>query len=979
MFIYTPGIISFILPVSAKTTLQLVDKDSGEVIRTIWYGEQKSAGPVGIIFDGKSDTGSTVPNGLYNWVLTYNNVSYTWDGVIGNTSTLKTGASVHKGYYSCMTGMTIVNGYAYFCQGYSEKQKSIGKFLLSDPQKRIDIVGVGGAGNLEFTNAYTDHVCNDGTNIYYGSAQFVYAIKVSDDSEVTFANGVPVIHGYHYSSVIDYIEDYASDNATSGIAVQKTGNKLFVSHRYRDELHVLNKTTGALLQAITITNPRHLCIDTDDNLWMVSGTNTVAKYTVNSNGTLTSATLILSGLTDPKAIQIKGSEIFVEDAGTVQKLYTYNTSTGTLNHTKGTGTYFTDATVTDDKFYFSDLRDPYFYANDAKLVKQNFIAFEPDGSMWINDPGNYRVQHYAADYSYIEMVMSQPSIYSTNAIGNRVWSAFVEFLVNYGVGLSGSTGWAPAKNWGANITSAYDDFQKFKNITNFTSGGTTRTFTLFSKNGFGNELIELTSGNTLRFTGVYYDGLTSFDYNGNKITSSTYPFTVVNRYVFTGFNGSNNPTWSSTAELLFDTSGISNPDPVIKSMSSNLTSTNKVAVFNPSVFINPGLTNPDTVPGNVYTGFHVATIKKGDTKFTAKLGLADSRNYTIGPYPGPYNFSIGHGGNDNAGNGIVTLANNIITGNNNEFYNQSQANMYNHAYENGAVIGQFGATGPKTMEAPPRMAGNVKNPILVAGTNSDVMYLWHGDESYHAGVHRWTISGLDSINMLTKEIYFSQGMFLPAPKPGVSIMPSVAYTQTYDGPRTVSNITVPANITAKSNVTNYSRTLPDLFIQFSRDAEGSNDESPSGLKKIPFDLGEKSGAWKIVGDFSYAPGAEQGGAMKQYLDVLDTAGKIIIRLTNTFTYVDNDGNSTNTLYVNGQLLLTGKVGDVNPIIFNVQPLEIGTNGSNVYLKLGSYIVTTTKFDAASNINQPKTFQPSFQGGFNPTGRSMAFAGMNIIQ
>jgi sugar lactone lactonase YvrE len=60
-----------------------------------------------------------------------------------------------------------------------------------------------------------------------------------------------------------------------------------------NRLQVLNKSTGEVIQTLSVTNPKSLCVDANDNLWMVTGTNTVSKYTVNANGTLSGATVTL--------------------------------------------------------------------------------------------------------------------------------------------------------------------------------------------------------------------------------------------------------------------------------------------------------------------------------------------------------------------------------------------------------------------------------------------------------------------------------------------------------------------------------------------------------------------------------------------------------------------------------------------------------------------------------------------------------------
>ena len=46
---------------------------------------------------------------------------------------------------------------------------------------------------------------------------------------------------------------------------------------------------------------------------------------------------------------------------------------------------------------------------------------------------------------------------------------------------------------------------------------------------------------------------------------------------------------------------------------------------------------------------------------------------------------------------------------------------------------------------------NSFSPVLVPGASSDELLMYHNDESQHAGVHRWRISGLDSVVQLTPE------------------------------------------------------------------------------------------------------------------------------------------------------------------------------------------------------------------------------------
>jgi hypothetical protein len=94
------------------------------------------------------------------------------------------------------------------------------------------------------------------------------------------------------------------------------------------------------------------------------------------------------------------------------------------------GGYSVDAGVNDSKFYFSDINGSGIGANS----KLPFIAYQPDGSFWVNDPGNFRVQHYSSGRTFINRIMSLGSNYSVFADKNnisKVFSEYLEFAIDY--------------------------------------------------------------------------------------------------------------------------------------------------------------------------------------------------------------------------------------------------------------------------------------------------------------------------------------------------------------------------------------------------------------------------------------------------------------------------------------------------------------------------------------------------------------------
>jgi hypothetical protein len=97
-------------------------------------------------------------------------------------------------------------------------------------------------------------------------------------------------------------------------------------------------------------------------------------------------------------VSTDGSLISVADGGSSQQIKFYNNITGALANVLGSaGGYSSDATVTDGKFYLSDVN----HNTIGQYGKMPFIAYQSDGSFWVNDPGNFRVQHYNSNLSYV--------------------------------------------------------------------------------------------------------------------------------------------------------------------------------------------------------------------------------------------------------------------------------------------------------------------------------------------------------------------------------------------------------------------------------------------------------------------------------------------------------------------------------------------------------------------------------------------------
>lgn len=948
------GAFSFRLPAPANTSAGVFRAD-GTLVRTLWSTVRYPAGSHTECWDGMDDYGVPIqsPDAQYMIKVLSNNVIYEWQGVVGNTSSAKTGPTIHRGYYYCMRGLAITNGFGYYAQGYAEGHSAIAKFALASPQAKTTLLYAARNGKWLDTN----FVAADATTVYWAGLDanspantMVYATKVADDTEVAFASGTPykVTYGATLEHVIDKLN--VANSTITGLAVQQKGTCLFVAHEALNELHVLNKTTGATIQTLSISRPRALAVDPADNLWMISATNTVSRYAVNSDDTLSTANLSLSGLADPLGLGISpdGARVLVGDGGNSQQIKAFLTANGAADWVFGSkGGYAADATVTNDRFAFSSVRG-------NELV---FFAFEPDGSFWVNDGGNFRVQHYSDKRVFIDRIMSLGSNYSTwvdRKNITRLFSDFLEFNIDYSAPLSGGTGWTLVKNWGANVsTDTYDLFMKLKYPTTLSNG---RTYAFLNRKmppSRSLELVELPTTGTLRFTGIFRKPSTVLTSDG-AIEEFDGTTRKLSRHALTGFDTANNPQWSTTGELLATVPPASPTEPFALPQNQSVSATGMVVFFNHESVYSYG-------PPKVYaTGYHLGAIPKGGSEWLWKTERATHTNYH-GSYPPAGIFDIGNGVNQFAGGNLNVLDRNVISSYHGEFWKASQTNKYNHYRDDGLAIGQFGTTRPETTEeSAAQMAGNALTPVLVKDARDD-LYLWHGDESDHAGVHRWKITGLDTIAEQAIPIGYPKAYKAPEVD-YVDLMKGLPFDQPL-----VDNTAGWTRSPAADQETDpfkdawhvltsrlaYDRLSPDLYIHFVK--------SSAATHSVTRDLGSNSISkrWRITGELAYPGNMPNGIAIFQRLEVLDDAGKV---LTTIQLAVNRGVNPfVETLTGNGKVIASGGSGAIGEYLNDLRSIEISVTAAGATFAIGKYApVTAPIVDSAGNWQKPKSLRVRFE-------------------
>jgi hypothetical protein len=739
---------SFTLPNAASTSAGVFSVD-GVLVKTLWSGVKYSAGPHTQTWDGLNDEGNLAADGTYTVKVASSNVTYEWEGVIGNTSQAKTGSTVNRSA-QFMTNMVVVGNFAYYAVAYTEGDAaSYLKFDINNPQVRLKIHPHDGQS--------TYILASDGTYVYWGGAKdgttnFVAATKVTDDSDVTFSAGEAIDAGNHRYSAIDI-----TDTQISGMAVQKTGNYLLVAHATSNQIRVLDKKTGAFLRSWSVTNPKQIVLSDDNTLWVIHDGTVVEKFILNNLGAGVATGTTLPNILAPVALAVSpnGQTIAAIDGSLDNRVTTagnhqvkaYSTSSVSAAWTLGqAGGYATDPTVRDDKFCFINTKS---FENTDAGQSQPYIAFQPDGSFWVGDVGNLRSQHFSATRTYLNQVAYIGYFYSCVVDPNapkRVFANYLEFEVDYSKPLSPSNGsWRLVKNWSYGRIAQFDNpFNRLHCLATLSNG---RTYALAPNSVTQRQqVVELPPTGNIRYTGVeappngvyqlFSDG-SLWGIGDNRLGQPA----VWTKQVLTGFDSNNNPLWGPVTTAA-TTPPVTQNDPLTIDghlKRNQVTSTGVVVTFCSD------RPNSPTARGN---GYHLGGVQSGTGKWLWKTSPSTTKNYR-GDYPADGAYDIGNGV-EYAGTFAQALDRNIFWGYQGEFWKNAQTNKWNHYLDNGLLVGQFGVVRRSDIASEEAQYGLASN--AVSGTFVKVgndYYLYHCDEGFHAGIHRWKISGLNTIQEQT--------------------------------------------------------------------------------------------------------------------------------------------------------------------------------------------------------------------------------------
>ncbi|MDE2038305.1 MAG: peptidoglycan-binding protein [Patescibacteria group bacterium] len=766
------------------------DDASSTLVRTLWSGRSESAGTHTAFWDGILDDGSTsAPSGSYVIKVLYNDVQYTWEGVIGNTTSTFGSTTAPATVWRSLYGIHDLafspsTTEAIAPLGYNEQEYGVLHFDTSDPQTPYSFFAAD--QNETWTYAATDgtrtYLADTGVTWDHNNSTFVYSFDMSGNP-VGFTNGsiATTSSGDSYPKAIDIAQEplssadtaFTSLHAATGLAVQASGSVLAVAHGPLNVIDLYDKTSGSSLGSISVNDPGQVGFAANGDLWAIVGSTTAERFASSTLGSTNTAIATVTGLAFALGLAVDPTtgDVVIADGGTSQQVKAFDASGNALWTLGAAGGYnaANGPAVTNDKFQFMVSNSSSYNFGDPAASPYAFVAFQPDGSFWVDDGGDRRIMHFSSSRSYlgqIAYVTDNQKVAVDPNDPNRVFAlGFLEYRFDYTKALQpgdpdtafgGDGSWKLVNNWSAGMDlSTTTGYGGLIQVATLTSNSQTRTYGLLIQNSNSHNyaVAELPSSGPMRL--IQTGGTQAYwlswmapngDLRSGIYNSSTGGFQVTSN-VFAGIDGSGNPIWNATTTIASTTIGQGDPYEYNNVTSGGL---NHLTWSPPRVSF--PITDNDTIavftPGQgttTYPDYHLGGIPVGGTAYRFKT--SKTGNISVPDGQGTFTNQSAFGGH--AGAQAWSVGDNIVWTYDGQYGTYS--NQFAHYYDDGLFVGQFGVAEPSGLSAAQIAAmvlngftSNFGETAMVKGTDGNI-YVFVADESSHSGIHVWKISNASSI------------------------------------------------------------------------------------------------------------------------------------------------------------------------------------------------------------------------------------------
>jgi hypothetical protein len=804
----------------------------------------------------------------------------------------------------------------------------------------------------------------------------------------------------------------------------------------------VDKRSGALVQKIAMATAAGLAVDPQDNVWIIDsngGAPHVDKFSVNTDGTLTFAAAITS-LVQPLAVAVSPDNtlVLVADGDVAEQVQAYSASSPsslplwTLGQTGG---YANGPDVSDDKFFFDDLMWPDRKYTVGQRRERTFIAFQPDGTFWVGDTTNFRVQHYASDRTLLGRLMAFPALYNVQTVQGeptRLLANYLELKIDYDKPLGAdNSSWTLVKNWRWGIPDIYLEYNGGVVTPVTMSNG--RTYAMMRHAVYSTDgdlttdpqqdrhvIVEL-APTGLRFTGVnvgldgcgtdniwdwYYwylgpDGSCRGVFTPGGAGSPTGVGQQWRMQPVTGFDASNNPIWGAQTTVV-ETAAYASGDVWVGETGSPwaVTTTGVVGAY----------------AGGLGLGHHFGGVDTKTGKWLFKVAPATGRGHVaLTQFPTDGAFDTGNDVTANTGGMAFATGRSFFLDYYGENWSGGETNKYNHFFDDGLMVGQFGSINYfnyalNHVENPDPIPGQAGNACagpgscsLVTAPNGSV-YIYHGDESQHGGVHRWRIDNLSSITEQKIALTFD-GTQLPLPlPPGIDLLKGVPHmtqqmrndplygmpvtdlfpTPLVDGAngwhRNPSTDGAGWSVSTGARVYRRDESA-DIFTAFS----GTN-HTASVTRDLLASTDPATATWSLDVDLGYSGAGGMSNLNQgeiddgiadshgEYFEVVDDADKVIARF-----YAKALPSGDRQMFANGAPASQGQSSQLLDLLYRTAPhLNITTKNGQLTFTFGPYSpVTTPPLDPASNWQRPSALRVRCWMGISDYGKTLDLSGLRF--